>query len=201
MIKIIDRTNLHGSREELREAHRFRHKIFVEEAGWEPLRKPDGLERDAFDDEYAIHMLLYDQRQLVGYQRLLPTVRPYLLTEIYPQLCDGPPPASERTYELTRFAVDRVYRGAEMSISWAVAKLVLGYVEWGLENGIDSVVIELAPLHLIRLLQGHLMFRSLGHVQKVGGQDTIAVVAHFDERTRSRLTQLVDDGRRSCQHH
>ena len=131
MIKIIDRTNLHGSREELREAHRFRHKIFVEEAGWEPLRKPDGLERDAFDDEYAIHMLLYDQRQLVGYQRLLPTVRPYLLTEIYPQLCDGPPPASESTYELTRFAVDRVYRGDEMSISWAVAKLVLGYVELG----------------------------------------------------------------------
>ncbi|WP_346361920.1 hypothetical protein [Bosea sp. (in: a-proteobacteria)] len=27
-------------------AHRFRHAIFVEQKGWEELRRPDGCERD-----------------------------------------------------------------------------------------------------------------------------------------------------------
>lgn len=64
--------------------------------GWEDLRRPDGRERDRFDDAHAVHMICAEGEEVVGYQRLLPTTRPYLLSTLYPQLCDGPPPASPK---------------------------------------------------------------------------------------------------------
>ncbi|TJX58638.1 MAG: GNAT family N-acetyltransferase, partial [Mesorhizobium sp.] len=35
--------------------HRLRYQIFVEEMGWEDLRRPDGFEVDQFDHDEAVH--------------------------------------------------------------------------------------------------------------------------------------------------
>jgi len=72
--------------------HRFRHAIFVEEKGWQDLRRADGLERDQFDDVHALHQICSRGDDIVGYQRLLPTIRPHLLTDVLGDLCRRPPP-------------------------------------------------------------------------------------------------------------
>lgn len=48
---------------------RFRRDIFVDGKGWSELRQPDGLERDRFDDEHAIHHVCLRDDVIVGYQR------------------------------------------------------------------------------------------------------------------------------------
>lgn len=200
MIVVIDRDNRDEHRAALDEAYRLRHRIFVEEAGWETLRRPDGRERDRFDDEHAVDMLLYRGQRLIGYQRMLPTTRPYLLTDIYPQLCDGQPPCGSNIYEWTRFAVDPACRGDGTGLGLAGAQLVLAYVEWGLERGVDSVVVELAPSQLVKFVQCHFLAHPLGVMQKIDGRNTIAVQAYFDERTRDRLRQIVQQLDRASAH-
>ena len=191
MIVVIDKDNRNEHRAALDQAYCLRHRIFVEEAGWEALRSPDGRERDRFDDEYAVEMLLYVGERLIGYQRMLPTTRPHLLTDIYPQLCDGESPRGPNVYEWTRFAVDPVYRGDGTGLGLAGAELVLAYVEWGLTKGVDSVVVELAPSQMMKFVQCHFLPHPLGVVQTIDGRDTIALQAYFDERTRDRLRQIV----------
>jgi acyl-homoserine lactone synthase len=38
--------------------HRLRHRIFVEEMGWQDLDRDDGLEIDQFDHEEAVHHIV-----------------------------------------------------------------------------------------------------------------------------------------------
>lgn len=191
MLITIDRENLQAERWRLEDAFRLRHRIFVEESGWEALRRPDGLERDQFDHEDAVHMLLYEGPLLIGYQRMLPTTRPYLLSEVYPQLCEGPQPRDPAIWEWTRFAVEREHRGDGRGLGLAGARLVLGYVEWGLDNGIDTIVVEVDPMQSLKFLQCGFVIAQLGIAQKIDGRPVVAMLARFDGRTRVTLRQLV----------
>lgn len=83
----------------------YRHKVFVEQLGWE-LRTQDGAELDQFDRPDTVYVVAQDgEGHVYGCARLLPTTRPYLLGEVFPQLLNGlPPPRSPDVWELSRFA-------------------------------------------------------------------------------------------------
>ena len=82
MIHIVTSDNLYLFKDEMEQAYRLRHRIFVEEMKWSDLAKPDGREIDQFDDEHAVHMLYVENGKVLGYQRMLPTTRPHLLSEL-----------------------------------------------------------------------------------------------------------------------
>lgn len=84
---------------------RYRHKVFVEKLGWQ-LQSQDGLEADQFDRPDTLYVVTQDDtREITGTARLLPTTRPYLLGEIFPQLLNGLPiPNADDVWELSRFA-------------------------------------------------------------------------------------------------
>ena len=88
MIKIIAGNDA-GDQEILKKCFKFRHKIFVEEKKWEDLRRSDGLEIDQFDTNDAIHIVFLDNDNVVAYSRLLPTTKPHLLSNVYPEMVDG----------------------------------------------------------------------------------------------------------------
>lgn len=83
----------------------YRHKVFVEQLGW-PLQSQDGLELDQFDRQDTVYLVAQDDNgRITGCARLLPTTRPYLLAEKFPQLLNGlAPPRSPDVWELSRFA-------------------------------------------------------------------------------------------------
>jgi len=113
---------------------KLRHKIFVEALGWTALRRPDGLETDAFDLDTSIHFLVlalkspsrpsdptaasqvlpstilndeFHQCDLLAYTRLLPTTQPHLLANLYPHLLNGDktsPPQGPNIWEWTRMS-------------------------------------------------------------------------------------------------
>lgn len=99
-----------GKREELplglyTKVSNYRHKVFVEHLGWQ-LKTFNNSEQDQFDREDTIYIVSRDHEGTIsGCARLLPTTKPYLLGEVFPQLLNGtPPPCSSEVWELSRFA-------------------------------------------------------------------------------------------------
>ncbi len=130
---------------------RFRHKHFVERLGWEAIRKPSGLEIDDFDTEHAIHLVLTSGSSVVGYSRLLPTDKPHLLSDVYPEVADGNEyPKGPTIYEWTRCIAE-----PDVSVEGVLAANVLltGVLEYCLVTGIDALIVETHP-KLVNLLVG-----------------------------------------------
>jgi len=70
-------------------------------------------------------------------------------------------------------------------------------VEWGLENGVSKIIIEMNPIWLLRLVQLHFRVTPLGIPQEAGKDSIVAVTAAFDARTLARLRYVRGDDRRA----
>ena len=98
---------------------RYRHKVFVETLGWD-LATQAGLELDQFDRPDTVYVVAREEGRYVGVARLLPTVRPYLLGEVFPQLMgDALPPSSPDVWELSRFAAIDFHSNALPGQFWS----------------------------------------------------------------------------------
>lgn len=151
MIHIVTSENLHQYAPQMEQALRLRHRVFVDEMGWEDLRKSDEREIDQFDDEHAVHMLYIQDDQVLGYQRMLPTTRPHLLSDVLPQLCEDARPTGPHIWEWTRYCVEQGHRERGRKLSPVANALLSGIVEWGLATGVNVIIIEMNPLWLLRL--------------------------------------------------
>lgn len=82
----------------------YRYRVFVEQLGWE-LPAADKLEFDQFDRDDTVYVIGEKNERMIGCARLLPTTRPYLISEVFPDLLNGlEPPDSPDIWELSRFA-------------------------------------------------------------------------------------------------
>jgi acyl-homoserine lactone synthase len=196
-IHIVAAENIGSYAGAMEQAYRLRHTVFVEEMGWNDLRRPDGREIDQFDDGRALHMLYLDGDRLVGYQRMLPSMRPHLLSEVMPHLCDGDFPVGPHIWEWTRYCVTKEHRDRGRLLSPVGNLLLSAIVEWGLENGVSKIIIEMNPIWLLRLVQLHFRVTPLGIPQEAGKDSIVAVTAAFDARTLARLRYVRGDDRRA----
>jgi acyl-homoserine lactone synthase len=196
MIHIVTPENEFQYRDEMEQAYRLRHQVFVEEMGWTDLAKPDGREIDQFDDKHTVHMLYIERGQVLGYQRMLPSTRPHLLSHVMPELCEGEPPAGPHVWECTRHCVARGHREKGRVASPIANAILSGMVEWGLESGVLKVIVEIEPSALLRFVQLHFRPMPLGLPRKIGGHNIIAVTLSFDWRTLERLRELRGTRRR-----
>ena len=150
-----------GARETLRSdlyskvAH-YRHKIFVERLGWQ-LQTKDGAELDQFDRSDTVYVIAQDDDgQVIGCARLLPTIRPYLLANVFPYLLNGmEPPRSLDVWELSRFsAVDlsgTVNTGRYRFSSLTAVRLLEASLEFAGSHSAKRL-ITVSPLGVERLL-------------------------------------------------
>ncbi|WP_077000742.1 acyl-homoserine-lactone synthase [Variovorax sp. KK3] len=153
----------------------YRHKVFVETLGWDvPTRA--GLELDQFDRPDTIYVLARNHGKLVGVARLLPTLRPYLLDEVFPHLMgDARPPKSAEVWELSRFAAvgcqSRVPSG---HLSTTALELLRAVQDCALRQGASRLIMVTA-LGVERLLRnaGYCVYRA-GPPQVVDGQPVLA---------------------------
>jgi acyl-homoserine lactone synthase len=135
-------------------------------------------------------MLYVVEGKVLGYQRMLPSTRPHLLSEVLPQLCEEERPVGPHIWEWTRYCVEPAHRERGRALSPVANALLSGIVEWGLSSGVSTIIIEMNPLWLLRLVQLHFRTVPLGLPQKIGGQDVLAVTASFDRRTLARLREM-----------
>lgn len=127
--------------------HRLRYRLFVERQGWDvPTYR--GMEYDEFDTPAAQYLLWLDERgETRGAVRLLPTMRPYMLQRLWPELISGAPPESDAVWEATRFGCDRSLDEKRRRI--AVADLLCAMQEFGMRRNINRYLVVM-PLPLLK---------------------------------------------------
>lgn len=143
-IHIVDWSARDIYKHHLERYFRIRHEIYVEGRGWKAVARPIDMEIDAFDTEDAIYLLGIDaQSNVVGGSRLVPSLKPHLLADVFPILARGTPPQAEDTFEWTRFFVAPSLRTSGQS-SQAVGIVLCGLLESCLKLRIRklSVVCE-----------------------------------------------------------
>lgn len=90
--------------------YRLRSEVFHHRLGWE-VHVEQGREHDWFDligPYYHCLVAHQDGLALLGCCRLLPTLGPNMLRDIFPFLLDNTPmPASDNIWEVSRFAINQ----------------------------------------------------------------------------------------------
>jgi len=168
-IHIIDWSNRKRYRKHLERYFRIRHDIYVEHRKWRAVARPISIEIDAFDNEHAIYLLaLDDTDKIVGGSRLVPTLQPHLMSEVFPMLAAHGPPRAEDIFEWTRFFIVRTLQTRGKSSPYAGVMLA-GMQEAALHLGIHQISVVCEAFWPARL-------EALGWKAKVLGD----VLAHPD---------------------
>jgi len=181
MIYVVTKENSHNYTAELRRMHELRHKVFVEQMGWEDLRSPDGLERDQFDTSDAVYLLLIEDEKMVGSHRLIPTNKPHLFSDIFPHLCDVRGVVqSPNVYELNRTCVDEALLGPKGSVR-ARKILMTGLMEFCVVSGMEHFTVLSRVDILDRYTRIGWNLRPLGVPTVIDGVPQVAVSVKTDQ--------------------
>ena len=136
---------------------KFRHRVFVEMLGWD-LPSRDGLELDQFDRDDTIYVVARREGEVLGVARLLPTDRPYLLGEVFPELMgQAPLPRDHRVWELSRFtaidlSADTAVSAARQFSSPIAVELLRFVLSYAAANEVERL-ITVSPIGVERLLR------------------------------------------------
>lgn len=103
-VHVVNSGNRHQYLDEIEQMHRHRHRVFVETMGWKALESPDGLDIDQFDTPHATYLVAIDEGVVRGSLRLIPSWRPHMLKNLFPQYIEGTAPSGPGVWEWTRHA-------------------------------------------------------------------------------------------------
>lgn len=135
LIHVVNSANRHLYADELNAFFEARHQIYVEEKGW---RDGDntGLEIDQFDTDDATYLVGITDGQVMTGTRLIPTDRPHLLSEVFPNMSTVPV-RDPRVAEWTRGFIVPAYR--ERGIGPIKGSFCATVMEYCLKEGIERI--------------------------------------------------------------
>ncbi len=140
MVHIVTSANRYLYREEIEEMYSLRYHVAVNEMGWTIPNMDQKRDKDAYDREDTVYFLKFDASGLViATARLNPTLRPHLMTDVFPHLCEftGVPRAHD-IYEYSRFLVKKTGVKRRENLE-AQAQINLAIVEYCLAAKIKQV--------------------------------------------------------------
>jgi acyl-homoserine lactone synthase len=170
----------------LKQMFEARKQVFVDLLKWDVPVLDGRFEIDEFDDSQATYIIAADgDGNHLGSARLLPTTRPHILGDLFPELCAGPVPAGPRIFEITRFCLGR-HQGAAVRRDTR-NRLVSGLVSFALEHGIRTYTGVAEMGWLQQILAFGWDCRPLGSPLELGGRLTGALAITVDEETPALL--------------
>jgi acyl-homoserine lactone synthase len=180
MIHIVDSSNRHAYAELLHSHYKLRHEIYVKERGWTELARVDGLERDQFDTDRATYVLALDEGTVIGGSRLVSSMEPHLLSEVFPYLASvrGLPRAPD-VLEWTRMFVAKERREGR-NMGQTAGKIICGVLEHCLANGITGLTAIIEMWWLPRFHDMGWTVRPLGLPELISGEWSVAVLFPID---------------------
>ena len=183
MIEVVTSRNAILYQDALHDMFHLRHRIFVERMGWEALRKPDRLERDQFDTDDAIYLLLTeDDGKVIGTHRMLPTTKPHLFSDVFANLCAVKGvQRGERILELTRTCVDEEALDRP-AMEKARKRIMVGLFEFCLRAGFEKFTLLTPTDLLFRYLLIGLDIKPLGMPVDMDGNKQVAVIVKVDQQ-------------------
>jgi acyl-homoserine lactone synthase len=188
MIEVVTSRNAHQYKDALQDMFHLRHRIFVERMGWEALRRDDRLEKDQFDTDDAIYLLLTtDDGAVIGTHRMLPTTKPHLFSDVFQKACAVKGvQRGEKILELTRTCVDEE-RLDRKATEEARKRIMVALFEFALRAGYEQVTIFTPTDLLFRYLLIGIDIKPLGMPMDVDGSKQVAVIVNI---TRQALDAM-----------
>lgn len=188
MIHVITKANRHLYERQLEEHFRIRYDIYVVERKWMALDRPDRREVDQFDTDDAIYLLALEGDRVVGGTRFVPTLRPHLMSEVFPHLASvaglqrGPD-----IVEWTRIFAVPSKRGSD---SKTFHMVLAGMMEFCLDEGINFITVVMETWWLPRFLDLKLRARPLGLPEQVEDMLVVATIIEVSEETLTAVKAL-----------
>jgi len=190
MIEVVTPDNESRYRDQLDQAYCLRHRTIFNEHEWAGPADQDTRALDELEDMHAVHMLYVEEGMVFGYQRLLPTTGPHVLSDILPQLCIDEPPVGPHIWEMSHYCIDPDHPWGRPGSAAIASALGMGLVEWGLECGVTEFVFPIDPAGILPLVQLRFEPLPLGLPCEVGGRTMIAVRVPLNDRALRRLRWL-----------
>ncbi|SIQ75625.1 acyl-homoserine-lactone synthase [Bosea sp. TND4EK4] len=184
MVHVIDRDNKHLYGDELEQHYRLRHRIYVDERRWEQLRRPDGREVDQFDTEEAVYLLDLDHGRVIGGTRLVPTLKPHLMADVFPFLAnvEGIQRGAD-IVEWTRIFVVPDRRGPGSKTLHTVLAAMLEYC---LRQDYRAITVVMETWWLPRFLELGWEVRPLGLPADIDGMNCVGTMISVTEEAWRR---------------
>jgi acyl-homoserine lactone synthase len=114
--------------------YKQRFDIYVKRRKWKGLKPSGELEKDDYDTESAVYLLVMDDEdEILAGLRLLPTVGPHILGDLFPHLAGAGVPSAPGVLELTRFYV-APFKVSKPVRDWLVGVLCAGMIEYCLAS-------------------------------------------------------------------
>jgi acyl-homoserine lactone synthase len=192
MLHVVTAENRSLYERQVEESFLIRHKIYVEERGWRDLDRPDKREVDQFDNDDAIYLLALDERarRVIGGSRLIPTLKPHLMSDVFPQLASMRQlPRSADIFEWTRFYVISERREPH-AISDVACTIMCGVQEYCLENGIFKLSIVTEPFWIPRFARLGWNPKPLGLPIDWHGMEVVGITVEISESALRQTRQV-----------
>jgi N-acyl-L-homoserine lactone synthetase len=124
--------------------HEFRNEIFVRRLGWS-LPMLEGIERDEYDNDNTVYFVVQDALgKVTACTRLLPTVTPCMLHNLFGELLGGnSPPRDPSIWELSRFAtnVRKSGDGRALALSEPTLQLLRAVLRFAKQQHVERLVL------------------------------------------------------------
>lgn len=182
MIDVITEHNARHYAATMDSMFRLRHEVLVKRLGWN-LNSSNGLERDQFDNENAVYLVIQNDRQeVLSSCRLTRSDKPNLLNDVFPFLVEyAPLPNSTSVWEASR-VVNTPCKDTLRSFPGCPnvrGALFCGIIEFGLAAGIQYLV-SVSDLRIERLLRlSGWKVERLGRPQRACERITVAEIAEI----------------------
>ena len=188
MIHVVTGKNRHRYADQLEQSYRLRYRVFVKERKWSALARTDERDVDQFDTEDAIYLLAIDgtTNGVVGGSRLIPTTKPYLLTDVFSRLCTKPIPRAPNTLEWGRLFVAPAHRGGH-ALSVTTCHIIAGIVEYCHDHDIDQLAVVSEVYLLPRFLALGLKPEPLGLPEVIDRAPTVAYTLEPSEEALAKI--------------
>lgn len=177
--------------------YRLRHAVFSERLNWTSLN-PDGREHDLYDRLNPVYLICRDDTgRAIGCWRLLPTVGPYMLKDIFPHLLHGvSAPEQGDCWEISRFAIDPEMRDYVSlgAINSVVGHMLVELFDFAERYGIARIVAA-SDIRFDRILKrAGLQTRHFGPPVRMENSLAVAGWAEIDAANRARIEERLLHG-------
>lgn len=184
MIHIVTAENRGIYEQELREHHRIRYDIYVRENQWKGLRVEDERESDQFDNDDAVYILAIEDGRVLGGSRFVPTIKPHLLSEVFPVLADVKGiPRSPDIFEWTRLFAVTEKRERTPKPGSVTGKVLCGGLEFLLGEEATGFTLVTEAWWLARTYSWGWKLAPLGMPALIDGQWLVASYVPVDNET------------------
>lgn len=141
MFKIVTPANRADHRGLLDAMHEMRYRVVVEKWGWDIPGIQPGYDKDQFDSEDTVYVIVQNAAgEVVGTSRLNPTTTAHMMSELFADRCDLQPfPRGPDVWECSRFVTDRVRMTDPVEDFQIRCRVGIGLIAWSLDHEITRL--------------------------------------------------------------